>query len=67
MNRKKKIELLRDIKSGKVSIQEIQPITHKVFFVEGDVYTDQKTGKQYTRETLPKANIIHLVKFKDCR
>ncbi len=67
MNRRQKIELLQGIKTGKVSIREIKPPTHKVFFIKGDIYTDKDTGKQYTKDTLPKANIIHLIKFKDCR
>lgn len=63
MNRKEKIELLAGIKSGAVSLRELSKPMHKVFFVKGEVYTDQDTGIQYSRENIPKAWVTHFIKF----
>lgn len=51
MNRKEKIEFLKDISTGKRSIRELEPITcYEIVDEEKDLYVDRRTGIIYTHD-----------------
>lgn len=57
MNRKEKIEFLKDLSTGKRSIRELEPVTcYELVDIQKDLFVDRKTGKIYTHDEV-KAKI----------
>jgi DNA primase catalytic subunit len=62
MNRKEKIEFLKDLSTGKRSIRELEPVTcYELVDEEKDLYVDRKTGIIYTHDEVKEKikNSVH--------
>jgi hypothetical protein len=52
--RKEKIQFLKDLKSGKISLKDIPPTITGMIAIYKDEYLDMKTGETLTKEQFEK-------------
>lgn len=52
--RKEKIQFLKDLKSGKISLKDIPPTITGMIVIYKDEYLDMKTGETLTKEQFEK-------------